>query len=142
MHPSMKFAALGAVLVLSACVPPKTVLTPFHRGPWENQIGFSQAIQVGNRVYISGSVGDPSKNYEEQLRQAYAEIQETLDHYQTSFANVVMERIYTTDMEALVKCREVRKGLYAGHLPAATWVEVKGLYQKGLLIEIEVEVVL
>jgi 2-iminobutanoate/2-iminopropanoate deaminase len=140
VHSFLKLSALGAVLMFSACAPPKATLTPFHRGAWENHIGFSQAIRVGNKIYISGSVGDANKNFEEQMRQAYAEIQETLEHYQTGFSNVVMERIYTTDMEALVKCEGVRKEIYAGHLPAATWVEVKGLYQKGLQIEIEVEV--
>ena len=142
MPSTLKYAVLGALLLGSACAPPKATLTSFHRGPWENQIGFSKAVQVGNRIYISGSVGDPTKPYEEQLRQAYSEIQETLEHYKTGFSNVVVEHIYTTDMESLVKCLGIRKELYKGHLPAATWVEVKGLYQKGLQIEIEVEVVL
>ena len=142
MHPLLKTLAPCAALLLAACAPPKTTLEAFHRGPWENQIGFSQGIQVGNRICISGTVGDPNKNFEEQLKEAYAEIQETLDHYKTNFSHVVLERIYTTDMEGLVKCLEIRRGFYKGHLPAATWVEVKGLYQKGLLVEIEVEVAL
>lgn len=142
MRSFLKWAAPGTLLLLSACAPQKAVLTQFHRGPWEQHIGFSQAIQVGNTIHIAGSVGDPTKSFEEQMKQAYAEIQETLEHHKTGFSNVVMERIYTTDMEALVKCQEIRKGIYGGHLPAATWVEVKGLYQKGLQIEIEVEVVM
>jgi len=142
VHPSLKFSVLCAVLMLSACNASKPVLTPFHRGPWEQRIGFSQAIQVGNRLYISGCVGDASKTFEEQMKQAYSEIQETLDHYKIGLSSIVMERIYTTDMESLIKFQETRKSIYGEHLPAATWVEVKGLYQKGLQIEIEVEVTL
>jgi enamine deaminase RidA (YjgF/YER057c/UK114 family) len=65
-----------------------------------------------------------------------------MENYKAGFSNVVMERIYTTDIEALVKCQETRKRIYGDHLPAATWVEVKRLYMAGAKLEIEVELVM
>ena len=53
----------------------------------------------------------------------------------------MMERIYTTDMEALIKSQETRKSFYGTWLPAATWVEVKRLYVPEAALEIEVELV-
>jgi enamine deaminase RidA (YjgF/YER057c/UK114 family) len=52
-----------------------------------------------------------------------------------------MERIYTTDMDGLIKCQETRKRIYGDWLPAATWVEVRRLYTPEAMIEIEVELV-
>jgi len=53
-----------------------------------------------------------------------------------------MERIYTTDIEALIRSQQTRKKIYGDWAPAATWVEVKRLYSAGDKIEIEVEVAL
>ena len=116
-----------------------------HQGPWEEQIGYSQAVQAGRTIYISGTVGANEKGFpadmESQMQLAYAAIRESMSHYGADFSNVVMERIYTTDIEALIKCQEARKKIYGDWLPAASWVEVRRLYAPEAKIEIEVEVV-
>jgi 2-iminobutanoate/2-iminopropanoate deaminase len=76
------------------------------------------------------------------MRNAYAAIQKTLTQYKTDPSHVVMERIYTTDIEALIRSQETRKEFYGNWLPAATWVEVKRLYGPADKIEIEVQVAL
>jgi enamine deaminase RidA (YjgF/YER057c/UK114 family) len=49
-----------------------------------------------------------------------------------------MERIYTTDMDALLKVADRRLKHYApAQLPATTWVEVKRLVDPGFLVAIE-----
>jgi enamine deaminase RidA (YjgF/YER057c/UK114 family) len=97
-------------------------------------------------LYISGTVGADSKGQPEdldsQMKNAYQGIQKTLAHFGTNFSHVMMERIYTTDMEALIRSQETRKHFYGEWLPAATWVEVKRLYGPGDKIEIEVQVAL
>ena len=117
----------------------------YHAGPWEQQIGYAQAIRAGHTIYISGTVGADEKGFpkdlEAQMKLAYASIEKSLNHYGANFSNVVMERIYTTDMDALIKCQETRKSIYGNWLPAATWVEVRRLYTPEAMIEIEVELV-
>ncbi len=117
----------------------------YHAGPWEQQIGYAQAVRAGHTIYISGTVGADDKgfpkNLESQMKLAYAAIANTMKHYGASFSDVAMERIYTTDMDGLIKCEEVRKGIYGTSLPAATWVEVRRLYTPEAMIEIEVELV-
>jgi enamine deaminase RidA (YjgF/YER057c/UK114 family) len=117
----------------------------YHAGPWEQQIGYAQAIRAGHTIYISGAVGADDKGFpkdmEAQMKLAYSSIEKTMDHYGASFSNVVMERIYTTDIDGLIKCQETRKRIYGNWLPASSWVEVRRLYAPEAIIEIEVELV-
>ena len=116
----------------------------FHAGPWEDKIGYAQAIRSARTVHVSGTVGANStgqpSDLDGQMKLAYDAIQKTLAHYNTDLSHVVMERIYTTDMEALIRSQATRKKIYKNWAPAATWVEVKRLYGAGDKIEIEVEV--
>jgi 2-iminobutanoate/2-iminopropanoate deaminase len=116
----------------------------YHAGPWEQRIGYSQAVRSGHMLYISGTVGANGEGKPEdldgQMKNAYAGIRRTLDHYKSDASHVVMERIYTTDMEALIRSQETRKQFYGNWLPAATWVEVRRLYVPADKIEIEVQV--
>jgi 2-iminobutanoate/2-iminopropanoate deaminase len=118
----------------------------YHAGTWEQAIGYSQAVRAGRTVYISGTVGADEKGFakdmEGQVKLAYAAIRNTLAHFGADLSNVVKERIFTTDIEALIKCQELRKGIYGAWLPAATWVEIKRLYSPEAKLEIEVEAVL
>jgi enamine deaminase RidA (YjgF/YER057c/UK114 family) len=124
----------------------KSAFETYHAGPWEQEIGYSQAVRAGHVLYISGTVGADAKVQPEgldgQMKKAYAGIEKTLAHYHTDFSHVVMERIYTTDIEALIRSQKTRKQFYGDSLPAATWVEVKRLYGAADKIEIEVQVAL
>ena len=122
----------------------KSASDAFHLGPWEQSIGYSQAIRKDKMLYVSGTVGANAKgepqDLDSQMKKAYSGIQQTLAHYSKDFSHIVAERIYTTDMDALIRSQETRKQFYGSALPAATWVEVKRLYSPADKIEIEVEV--
>jgi len=124
----------------------KPVFETYHAGSWEQRIGYSQAVRSGRMLYISGTVGVNSDgkpdDLDGQMKNAYAAIQKTLAHYKSDSSHIVMERIFTTDMETLIKSQETRKQFYGEWLPAATWVEVRRLYSPADKIEIEVEVTL
>jgi 2-iminobutanoate/2-iminopropanoate deaminase len=135
---------LSFTLLLAACASHKPVA--YHAGPWENEIGYSQAIRIGRTLHVAGTVGaDASgfpKDVESQLKLAYASIEATLAAHGATLGQVTRERVFTLDIEALKKCQETRKAIYKGHLPAATWVEVRRLYAPEALLEIEVDVAL
>lgn len=111
--------------------------------------GYSQAIQVGNTVYISGQVGldrdgklvgkdDPIA----QARQAVENIKAILDEIGAGAQNIVKMKTYVTDREnwgAILK--EIGR-LTAKHSPAYTTVLVAGLLLPGTIVEIEAVVVL
>ena len=109
---------------MSASKQSKPAFENYHAGPWEQRIGYSQAVRSGRMLYISGTVGADSEgkpdDLDGQMKNAYKGIQKTLAQYKTDFSHVVMERIFTTDMEALIHSQETRKQFYGDRLPAAT----------------------
>lgn len=105
-------------------------------GPWENEIGYAQAVRVGNSLYISGSVGDGEMPAA--IHQAYDTIARTLAAYKLGFQHIVKENVYTTDIEALKANQDLRKTYYRGDYPAATWVQVARLFDPQHVLEVEV----
>jgi 2-iminobutanoate/2-iminopropanoate deaminase len=106
----------------------------------EDAIGYTQGVKVGNAIYISGSVG--WGDMEGALKHAYDEINQTLEAYHADFSHVVKENLYTTALDSVIKYKDIRKNYYGDDYPAATWVEVKRLYNPGLVVEIEVIAIL
>ncbi len=111
----------------------------FSRGPWENEIGYAQAVRVGDTLHVSGSVGTGPMPVA--LASAMNEIKQTLAAYGLDFHHVVKETIYTTDIEALKAAKEVRKTYYGTDFPTATWVQVARLFNPEHVIEVEVTAV-
>ena len=113
--------------------------------PWEKEYGYSQAVKVGDTIYISGQVShdDEGKilgrgDMEAQMRQAYTNIQKLLAQYGATIDNIVDEVLFVTDMDAAfaaaVKCRpEIFSGT---PVVASTIVQIQRLAFPGLMIEI------
>lgn len=113
--------------------------------PWENEYGYSQAVKVGDTIYLSGQVGHDDegkivglKDMEAQMRQAYANIKKVLSQYGATIDNVVDEILFVTDMDAAfaaaVKCR---REIFSGTpIVASTIVQIQRLAFPELMIEI------
>ena len=113
---------------------------------WEKEYGYSQAVKVGDTIYISGQVShdDEGKivgrgDMEAQMRQAYANIQEMLKKYGATMDNVIDEVLFVTDMNtafaAAVKCRQE---VFSGQpVVASTIVQIQRLAFPDLMIEIK-----
>ena len=114
--------------------------------PWEQEFGYSQAVKVGNTIYLAGQVShDAEGNFvgvgemETQMRQAYANVGKLLGEYGAGMGNIVDEVLFVTDMEAAfaarVKCRE---DVFAGFPEvASTIVQIERLAFPELLLEIK-----
>jgi len=116
---------------------------------WEatqKALGYSQAVKVGETVYVSGTASLNEKfeavhanDLPAQMRFIYQRIGETLAKFSLDFRHVVRENMFVTDMSALMPAMEIRKSIYGnGPFPASTTVEVSKLFLPGLMIEIEV----
>ncbi len=108
----------------------------FHLGPWEQDIGYTQAVRVGTTLYVSGSVG--GGDMATAIAQAYDAIQRTLAAHRLGFGHVVKENVFTTDIEALKANKGVRNAYYGTDFPAASWVQVQRLFEPEFVIEVEV----
>ncbi len=122
----------------------------FHLREVEKQLGFAQAVKVGDTLYLAGtccldlesnvlSPGDMAG----QISATYRNIELTLEAHGASFANVFKEVVYVTDIEAFRGALPARTEVYAGVAPpAAIYVEVSALMRPEFMIEIEVTAVL
>ncbi|MEJ7805946.1 MAG: Rid family hydrolase [Telluria sp.] len=102
---------------------------------FENQIGYCQAVRAGNTLYISGTAA--SGEMPVAIGKAYGELKKTLAAHGLTFADVVKETVYATNLDAFIKHQQVRKALYTGGYPAATWLQVPRLFTPELVVEIE-----
>lgn len=104
----------------------------------EEAIGYSQAIKVGNTIYISGTVDGLHDDIETQVKTIYEYVHSTLSSYGANSSNVVKETVYTVDLDGFKKCIPIRKEFYKdGKYPTSTWVGVKELFIPKLKVEIE-----
>lgn len=142
---SLLLLSLVAVRALGADTPaPAPVAAPlpvpakekFHLGPWEDEIGYAQAVRVGNTLYVSGAVG--AGEMSAAIKSAYGEIERTLAAYRLTFAHVVKENVYTTNLDDFIQHKAERRAYYGTDFPAATWVQVSRLYRPNFVLEVEV----
>ncbi len=114
--------------------------------PWEQEYGYSQAVKVGDTVYLSGQVSHDEtgeivgiNDMEAQMRRAYANVQKLLADYGAGVESIVDETLFVTDIEAAyaaaVKCR---KEIFSGSpVLASTIVQIERLAFPELMIEIK-----
>lgn len=105
----------------------------------EKAIGYCQAVRVGNMLYIAGTAGQG--NMDSAIRSVYDRLQKTLEANGLTFADVVKENVYATDLDAFIQNNELRKKYYGKALPVATWVQVHRLYVPSLVVEVELTAV-
>ena len=116
---------------------------------WEPVVGYSRAVRVDNRVWISGTTstgsdgaivgkGDPYA----QAKQAIANIERALVSAGAGLADVVRTRIYVTDMVHWQDIGRAHGEAFADIRPASTMVEVSRLIDPDLLVEIEADAVI
>jgi enamine deaminase RidA (YjgF/YER057c/UK114 family) len=115
---------------------------------WEDIVGYSRAVRVGNVIEVAGTTAVDEKrevvggDAGEQTRFIFSKIEQALVSAGATLQDVVRTRIFVTnigDWEAIGKVH----GLYFKDIkPAASMVEVKSLISPDLLVEIEVTAIL
>jgi len=112
--------------------------------PYEDVIGFSRAVRVGDTVYVSGTVawGEDGAFVGEgdvyaQAKQALRNIEVALGQAGSSLGDVVRTRIYLTDIDRWEEAARAHAEAFAGVKPASTMVEVSRLADPRMLVEIE-----
>ncbi len=112
----------------------------------EKAYGYTHAIKIGDDIKISGAVSmDDEGNatdigdLEQQMKNAYSDLEKVLDHFGYTFDDVIVENVFTTDMAKFLEVSPYRNTIYPERFPTGTWLEVKGLALPGFMIEIELE---
>jgi 2-iminobutanoate/2-iminopropanoate deaminase len=107
----------------------------YKGGDWEDDIGYRQAVRVGQMLYISGVAA--SGEMPAAIRSAYGELEKILKAHGLTFKNVVKENVYTTQLDALKANQPLRNTYYGKDFPAATWVQIARLYGADHVLEVE-----
>lgn len=115
--------------------------------PWERRFGYSRAVVVGNRVYVSGTAPvmddgtDPPGD-------AYGQAQRCLEILLAALAeagagpeHVVRTRLYVTSAEAIEEVGRAHGEVFGDARPATTGVVV-GLLDPRWLVEIEADAII
>ena len=125
-----------ALLTGCATAPAGAVKSCYHlNAAVETDIGYCQAVRIGNTLHISGSVG--RGDMAAAMHGAYDELKKTLAENGLDFHHVVKENVYATDLDAFIRNKDIRKDYYGSEFPAATWVQVQRLYLPSFVVEVE-----
>ena len=115
-------------------------------GPWEARAGYSRAMVVRDTCHVSGTTDagpdGRSRHPDDVAAQAEAVlriIEAALGDAGFGMTDVVRTRMYVTDIARSGEVLEVHGRWFGDVRPAATLVEVQGLIDPSLLIEIEVD---
>lgn len=116
--------------------------------PYEPVVGYSRAVRVGNIIHVAGTtatdeqgalvgIGDPYL----QAVQALRNIERALVRAGATLRDVVRTRTYVTDISRWKEVGKAHGKIFGAIRPAATMVQVSGLVDPAMLVEIEADAV-
>ncbi|HEX6763331.1 MAG TPA: RidA family protein [Gaiellaceae bacterium] len=114
---------------------------------FEERIGYSRAIRIGDRVLVAGTApimpddADPPTAAYEQAKVCLSIIERALADAGATLDDVVRSRIYVTDAALIADVGRAHAEAFARARPVLTGV-VAGLVDPRWLVEIEVEAVI
>ena len=113
---------------------------------WEPIVGYSRAVRVGDRIYVTGTTAT-NENREivgegdayAQAVQAIKNIERALKALDATLENVVRTRMFVTDISRWEEFGRAHGEFFRDIMPATTMVEVSKLIDPRMLIEIEAD---
>ena len=113
---------------------------------WEPIVGYSRAVKVGNRIYVTGTtaLGENGEivggnDAYQQAKQCLLNIEKALQRLGAGFEHVVRTRMFVTDISRWEEYGRAHGEFLRDVMPATTMVEVSALIDPRMLIEIEAD---
>ncbi|NWG27871.1 MAG: RidA family protein [Ignavibacteriaceae bacterium] len=110
---------------------------------WENKIGYSRAVRIGNLIEVSGTAavdrdrivapGDPYQ----QTRFIIQKIEKALNDVGGSLTDVIRTRIYVTNIKDWDAVGKAHGEFFKNIKPVTSMVEVKSLIDPNIVVEVE-----
>ena len=112
--------------------------------PWETIVGYSRAVKVGPLIEVTGTtavengkvvgINDP----EQQATIVFQKIKGVLEQAGSCLEDVIRTRMFVTDISMWEAFGRAHKACFGDIMPATSMIEVKGLIDPDMLIEVEV----
>jgi len=115
---------------------------------WEEHVGYSRAVKVGNMIFISGTTAVENDkiigagDIYEQTVFIIKKIEKALIKLDSKLEDVVRIRIYLTDISLWKGAANAYSEFFKTIKPAQTLIEIKGLVDPEMLVEIEVDAII
>lgn len=115
---------------------------------WENIVGYSRAVRVGNVIEVSGTVSSDGNTVAGkndvylQTKFILKKIESVLKESEASLNDVVRTRIYVKDISKWSEVAKAHQEIFGSIKPASTMVEVSSLISSDYLVEIEATAIL
>ena len=113
---------------------------------WESIVGYSRAVKVGKRIYVTGTTAVGPDGEIVGVDDAYQQAQQCLRNIETALRrlgagleHVVRTRMFVTDISRWEEYGRAHGESFRNAMPATTMVEVKALIDPRMLIEIEAD---
>jgi enamine deaminase RidA (YjgF/YER057c/UK114 family) len=111
---------------------------------WEDVVGYSRAVKIGNTVEVTGTVAVDENSLLVGKDDAYGQtkfiiqkIEAVLQKAGASLKDVVRTRMFVTDISRWEEYGKAHGEFFASIKPCTSMIEVKGLIAPEYLIEIE-----
>jgi enamine deaminase RidA (YjgF/YER057c/UK114 family) len=116
---------------------------------WEDIVGYSRAVKIGNIVEVAGTTAIDEQgeivglnNPYEQTKFILAKIDKALADAGVSMKDVIRTRMFVTDISKWEEVGMAHGEYFREIKPVASMIEVKALINPDLLVEIEVTAIL
>jgi enamine deaminase RidA (YjgF/YER057c/UK114 family) len=116
--------------------------------PWEDKVGYCRAVRIGNIIEVSGTTsvdGDSLIGKDDlysQTKFIILKIEKALQNAGAELTDVVRTRMYVTNISKWEEAAKAHAEFFGTIKPATTLVEVSGLIDPDMLIEIEASAVI
>ncbi len=115
---------------------------------WEDIVGYSRAVQIGNQLEVSGTVAIDDNgevvgknDFYVQTKFIIQKIEKVLKRAGFELTDVIRTRTFVTDISHWEEVGKAHGEFFKDIKPVTSMIEIKGLIDADFLVEIEVSAV-